>query len=70
MNDRLVGLDRQPEVPKPRIVLRELRIAQTCVSNLCRVLRLAEMIHGPLESTPVRTGANRPNGTRRKEDKQ
>jgi len=46
MTDRLVGLERQPEVPKPQDVTRELRIAQTAVDNLRRVLRLSEMIHG------------------------
>ena len=46
MIDRLTGLDQQPEVPKPRAVDRELRIAQTRVDNLRRVLRLSEMIHG------------------------
>jgi len=45
MVDRLTGLDQQPEVLKPRVVNRELRIAQTQVDTLRRVLRLSEMIH-------------------------
>ena len=46
MIDRLTGLESRPTVPKPYVVTRELRIAQTAVDNLRRVLWLSESIYG------------------------
>jgi hypothetical protein len=53
MIEQLTGLERQPSVPKPSVIERELHIAQTAVENLRRVLRLSETIHGAQNARSV-----------------